>query len=352
MTRESSKGQLDWSDRLRAWRRVRPGVMAATAAGGPAWNDCADFGHEAGAVERSGVFQRVLATPSAAVRVLRIGVLGLLLGRIGWIAMSLLAGDSAGNALWMKWASGSGLSASVVLLAFHALCIGCLLLAGRSAAPSRAWAHDLTMLLAAVVLLITGAVTRGPLTFGRVAEDLSAAALPLIWLLVLRFPFARATAVALARGALVLAFAGYASLFYSWPRELDLLGQLLARDIGLGLAATRVLMLGCSIGYAIVAGLLAASAWSRRLERHVFSAAVTLGAFTAGIRICLGLEPGFFQASAGHWLLSTLLGASVACLPLFMALCADSGRGARAQGTADELLALLSPRRRGPRSAA
>jgi len=84
----------------------------------------------------------------------------------------------------------------------------------------------------------------------------------------------------------------------------------------------------------------------------VFSAAVTLGAFTAGIRICLGLEPGFFQASAGHWLLSTLLGASVACLPLFMALCADSGRGARAQGTADELLALLSPRRRGPRSAA
>ncbi len=311
-----------------------------------------------GALERSGVFLRPLPVPRAALLVLRAGVLCLLLGRIGGLLLPVMpsgAGAGAGDALGYQLLT-------CLLVAFYGICA---YLVASTELETRVgwqpWLHDRALLLGSAVLLGSGllgsgllgsAVSTGGVMSAHWMEQLATALLPPVWVLARRSGDLRSQTQGLARIAVVLGFVAHGLLFLDWQTELPLLGHLLVTDLDLGATLTAAIMLGLFALYAGLGSLIALGVWLRGLDRAVLGAAVTLGAFTAGIRICLGLEPGFFQATAAHWLLSTLLGAAVGCLPLYMALCVDQRLVALGGG----LSALAAPagaaRRPGPRSAA
>jgi hypothetical protein len=311
------------------------------------------------ALERSGVFMRPQPVPRAALLVLRAGLLCLLLGRIGWLLLPVMpagAGEAM-PALGYQFLD-------CVQVAFYATCaylVASTALAAREG--WQPWLHDRSMPICSAVLLVSGLLGNSSLDAGmlggegglsaRWVEQLATALLPLVWLLTRRSGDLRPQAPGLARVAVVLGFAAHGLLFLAWRDELPLLGHLLASDLELGASLTGAIMIALFALYAGLGSLIALGAWLRGLDRVLLGAAVTLGAFTAGIRICLGLEPGFFQATAAHWLLSTLLGSALGCLPLFMALCVDQRLVALGGGLAS---ARVSPpraaRRPGPRSAA
>jgi hypothetical protein len=313
-------------------------------------------------VEQSGVFERPVPVPRAAFLVLRAGVIALLLGRIGWLlipAAPLGALDAPPLELESRgWYSVgellSGPGAAWLLAGFYALCAGLVIRVGYALRVGRAaWLHDRLVLVGCAVLFASGLQGSTDLVLTRGAEHFATALLPLVWVLTRRSLQMRSLALGLARVGVALGFIAHGLLFVDWQSELPLLGRLLVTDLGLGTGVTETIMFGLGGLYAGLGSLIALGAWWRRLDRVLLGAAVTLGAFTAGIRICLGFEPGFFQASAAHWLLSTLLGAAVGCLPLFMALCADQrlvALGAEQRGAAS---ARPGPARRpGPLSAA
>lgn len=312
-------------------------------------------------VERSGVFLRPLPVPGAALLVLRAGVLCLLLGRIGGLLLPVIplgpgavmpVGLDAVAPAVLGEVLGSQLL-TCLLVAFYATCA---YLVASTELSTRVgwqpWLHDRFMLLGSATLLGSGLLGVGGSVSAHGVEQLATALLPLVWVLTRRGgQLVRGQALGLARAAVVLGFVAHGLLFLSWRAELPLLGHLLVADLELGTALTGAVMLALFALYTGLGSLIALGAWLRGLDRRVLGAAVTVGAFTAGIRICLGLEPGFFQATAAHWLLSTLLGSAVGCLPLFMALCVDQRLVAGGFASA-----LFSPprsaRRPGPRSAA
>lgn len=331
------------------------------------------------ALERSGVFMRPLPVPRAALLVLRAGVLCVLLGRIGWLLLPVMP---AGAGAAMPALGEQFLSC--LLVAFYAVCA--YLVASTELAARdgwQPWLHDRAMPICSLVLLSSGLLAGGGLLEGGTllaggglragggllegvtllegngsvsaqwGEQLATALLPLVWLLTRRSGDLRPQAPGLARVAVVLGFVAHGLLFLAWREELPLLGHLLASDLELGPSLTGAIMLALFALYAGLGSLIALGAWLRGLDRVLLGGAVTLGAFTAGIRICLGLEPGFFQATAAHWLLSTLLGSALGCLPLFMALCVDQ-RLVALGGSLGSALTYppRSARRPGPRSAA
>jgi hypothetical protein len=300
------------------------------------------------ALERSGVFMRPLPVPRAALLVLRAGMLCLLLGRIGWLLLPVVPSGTgaAAPALGYQFLT-------CMLVAFYATCAYLVTSTELAAREGwQPWLHDRSMPLCSAVLLGTGLLGHGGLS-AQWAEQLATALLPLVWLLTRRSGDLRPQAPGLARVAVVLGFVAHGLLFLAWRDELPLLGHLLVADLELGTALTGAIMIGLFALYAGLGSLIALGAWLRGLDRVLLGAAVTVGAFTAGIRICLGLEPGFFQATAAHWLLSTLLGSALGCLPLFMALCVDQRLVALGGGLASALMpSPRSARRPGPRSAA
>jgi hypothetical protein len=313
------------------------------------------------AIEQSGVFVRPLPVPRAALLVLRAGVLCLLLGRIGWLLLPVMPSGAGSVPADLGAALPAGSDAalgyqllSCLLVAFYATCA---YLVASTELQVRTgwqpWLHDRSLMIASAVLLGTGLVGGDPALSAHWLERLATALLPLVWVLTRRSGYLHFQALALARAGVVLGFVAHGLLFLAWRTELPLLGHLLVADLELGAALTHAVMLGLFVLYAGLGSLIAAGAWLRGLDRVLLGAAVTLGAFTAGIRICLGLEPGFFQATAAHWLLSTLLGSAVGCLPLFMALCVDQRLVALGGGLASSLVSAPgSARRPGPRSAA
>lgn len=311
-------------------------------------------------MECSGVFLRPLPVPRAALLVLRAGVLCLLIGRIGWLLMPVMpsgAGDEGAAELGLL---GSSVVDSLgrqflgcLLVAFYATCAYLVAATGLVISTGwREWVHDRAMPICSVVLFATGLLGGDGEPSAHWAEQLATALLPVVWVLTRRSTHLRARALGLARMAVVLGFVAHGLLFFAWQDELPLLGHLLVADLELGSALTGAIMLGLFALYAGLGSLIALGAWLRGIDRVVLGGAVTLGAFTAGIRICLGLEPGFFQATAAHWLFSTLLGSALGCLPLFMALCVDQ-RLVALGGLASPLVSpARSARRPGPRSAA
>jgi hypothetical protein len=342
MTAEPSSERPSWSRYLDAtwWRNALPALSIMAP---PRWLRAGAANEDA--VELSGVFERPVPVPQAALLVLRAGLVALLLGRIGWLLIpaSLALADAPPAQLerMVRAPVVELLGHSLLtwlLAAFYAVCAILVARVRHGAALSRAHArrarlHDPLLVLCGGVLFWSGSVVGSPVasSFVSAQDVLSArgierfvtALLPMVWVLTRRSLQLRSRALGLARLGVALGFVAHALLFFDWTRELPLLGRLLVSDLALGNRLTDVIMSGLCVLYAGLGLAIALGAWLRRLDRVLLGAAVTLGAFTAGIRICLGLEPGFFQASAAHWLLSTLLGAAVGSLPLFMALCAD-----------------------------
>lgn len=314
------------------------------------------------AIEQSGVFLRPLPVPRAALLVLRAGVLCLLLGRIGWLLLPVLpAGAGEGVPAELRALAPAALGDALgyqfltcLLVAFYATCAYLVASTEPVARDGwQPWLHDRSLLIGSGLLLSGGLIGEDGGLSPEWAEQLATALLPVVWVLTRRNGHLRARAMGLARIAVVTGFVAHGLLFLAWRDDLPLLGHLLAADLELGTALTSAIMLALFALYSGLGLLIALGAWLRGLDRVVLGAAVTLGAFTAGIRICLGLEPGFFQATAAHWLLSTLLGSALGCLPLFMALCVDQRLVALGGGLASSLVSpLRSARRPGPRSAA
>ena len=310
-------------------------------------------------VTQSGVFERPIPVPSSATFVVQLGLLGLLGGRLGWLLFPLSPAEATGvsgaQAVAEPALPAGGLltsPAAVWLLAvFYASCIALVSFGNRRGAARLA--GPLAWVCSAV-LFGSGALhcATNRLGVAQWAEQLATAALPLVWSWTRHAYFLRPAALRLARAAVVLALLAHAYLFFDWQGELWLLGRLLVTSLGFGASVTHGLMLGVAAVYASLGLAVGLAGWVRSLDRAVLGSAVTLGAFTAGIRICLGLEPGFFEASAGHWLLSTLLGAGVGCLPLFMALVADQRVASRVRHPEAQLRAPGASRHPGPLSAA
>jgi hypothetical protein len=353
-----------WSRYLQAswWRQALPGASPRWLPSPVAANEAPVAANVETLLEQSGVFERPVPVPRAALLVLRAGVISLLLGRIGWLLIPASPVGGAGGApaelSAFGWGSvGELLGRSILawlLAGFYAVCVYLVARVGHATRRAkRAWLHDGLMLLCCGVLLASGVVDGAQLAWTHAPERLATALLPLVWVLTRRNLQLRSPALALARLGVVLAFLAHGLLFLDWRGELPLLGRLLVTDLELGNGLTNAIMFGLGGLYVGLGSLIALGGWLRRLDHVLLGIAVTLGAFTAGIRICLGLEPGFFQASAAHWLLSTLLGSAVGCLPLFIALCADQRLVALGAEYPRALAAQAGPARRpGPLSAA